>query len=129
MNSTGNWGYDPSSERYKENIRPAEGTSKIYDLNVVDFNMIGSNENRTGLIAEQVAEINPDWVTYRTEVIKECWNDTSWIKEGIKECKIVGINVTNEPESNEDIKIMYAMLKEIQRLEQRVSILEGTKSP
>lgn len=115
-NSSGDWGVEPSSEEYKENIRAAENTSKIYDLEVVNFNMIGSDETRTGLTAEQTAEINPEWVTYKTEVIKECINDTNWAEEGIIECNVIDIITTNQSETVKYSEIFNSMLQEIQNL-------------
>jgi hypothetical protein len=56
---------ESSSIRFKENIKPLEpALSKVEELNPVTYNKIGSEDKEIGLIAEEVAELFPEVVTY-----------------------------------------------------------------
>ena len=62
-------GYLSSSSRYKSNVSSMEDIGWIYDLNPVNFNY-NSDETETkqyGLIAEEVEEVNPSFVSYNEE--------------------------------------------------------------
>jgi hypothetical protein len=59
---------ESSSIRFKENIKPLElALSKVEQLNPVTYNKIGVEEEEIGLIAEEVAELFPEVVTYNEE--------------------------------------------------------------
>jgi hypothetical protein len=56
---------ESSSIRFKENIKPLEpALGKVEQLNPVTYNKIGVAEEEIGLIAEEVAELFPEVVTY-----------------------------------------------------------------
>jgi Chaperone of endosialidase len=59
---------ESSSIRFKENIQPLEpALSKVEQLNPVTYTKIASQEKEIGLIAEEVAELFPEVVTYNEE--------------------------------------------------------------
>ena len=59
---------ESSSIRFKENIKPLEPTlGKVEQLNPVTYNKIGVQEEEIGLIAEEVAQLFPEVVTYNEE--------------------------------------------------------------
>jgi len=59
---------ESSSIRFKENIKPLEPTlGKVEQLNPVTYNKIGSEDEEIGLIAEEVAQLFPEVVTYNEE--------------------------------------------------------------
>jgi hypothetical protein len=59
---------ESSSIRFKENIKPLEpALGKVKQLNPVTYNKIGVAEEEIGLIAEEVAELFPEVVTYNEE--------------------------------------------------------------
>ncbi len=63
-NITGSYGTISSDERVKENV--VEATSKLDDilsLKVKNFNFIGDDFKQIGLIAQEVEEVFPSWVT------------------------------------------------------------------
>lgn len=56
---------EQSARRFKENIKPLESSlDKVNNLNPVTYNKIGSEDLEIGLIAEEVAELFPEVVTY-----------------------------------------------------------------
>ena len=70
--TTGLLGHLSSSRRYKENIKPMESTSEaLYQLKPVTYRYkkeIDSTQSPAfGLIAEEVAEVNPDLVARNAE--------------------------------------------------------------
>jgi hypothetical protein len=59
---------EQSSIRFKENIKPLEPLlGKVEQLNPVTYNKIGVVEEEIGLIAEEVAELFPEVVTYNED--------------------------------------------------------------
>jgi endosialidase-like protein len=65
VNSSGQLGVAPSSARYKKEIKPMDKASEaILGLKPVTFHYRSDNTNtpQFGLIAEEVAEVNPDLV-------------------------------------------------------------------
>lgn len=59
---------ESSSIRFKENIKTLEPVlGKVEELNPVTYNKIGSEDEEIGLIAEEVAELFPEVVTYNEE--------------------------------------------------------------
>ena len=67
VSSTGQLGTAASSRRFKKEIRPMEQTSEaILGLKPVTFHYKSDNSSRPqfGLIAEEVAEVNPDLVVH-----------------------------------------------------------------
>jgi hypothetical protein len=60
-----------SSIRYKENVHSAAfGLSEVMAMHPVTFKWKGRDENDLGLIAEEVAKINPLFVTYKNGEIE-----------------------------------------------------------
>ena len=58
-----------SSKKYKENIiaMDREDSKKLLELRPCHFDYINGDKNRSGLIAEEVAEILPECVTYNDD--------------------------------------------------------------
>lgn len=68
---------EQSSLRYKENITNLESiTDKVDRLRPVRYNKIGNTTNEIGLIAEEVAEIFPEFVNYNVDGQAESLNYT-----------------------------------------------------
>ncbi len=67
INSNGEIGRLTSSRRYKTNIRDMEDVSWLYDLKPVNFTYKTDSLNikQYGLIAEEVLEVNPDFVFFK----------------------------------------------------------------
>jgi hypothetical protein len=54
-----------SSIKLKENVKTSEGNlEKVVNLRPVTYNKIGSQTTELGLIAEEVAEVYPEFVQY-----------------------------------------------------------------
>lgn len=66
INSIGQIGYLTSSLRYKKNISSMEDVSWLYQLRPVNFvyNSDNSETKQYGLIAEEVEDVNPSFVSY-----------------------------------------------------------------
>ncbi len=69
INGAGQLGFTASSRRYKDNIQPmAASSEKLLQLKPVTFTYKKELDPKSitqwGLIAEEVAAINPDWVVY-----------------------------------------------------------------
>lgn len=59
---------ESSSIRFKENITPLDpALDKVNQLEAVSYNKIGADDREVGLIAEDVAELFPEVVTYNEE--------------------------------------------------------------
>ncbi|MFC2104731.1 tail fiber domain-containing protein [Bacteroidota bacterium] len=69
MNSSGQIGTSTSSRRYKRDITDIEDISWLYKLNPVNFIYKNdeSNKKQYGLIAEDVEEVNPEFVVYNKD--------------------------------------------------------------
>lgn len=88
-----------SSIRYKENIVDLEfATEKLEQLRPVRYNKIGTEQEEIGLIAEEVAEIYPEVVTYNEEGQPD------------------GVNYT---------RLSVILLKSVQELTERINKLEN----
>ena len=86
IDAIGQIGYLASSSRYKSNISSMEDISWIYDLNPVNFNY-NSDETETkqyGLIAEEVEEVNPSFVSYNKDGVVETVSYSQLISPMIK---------------------------------------------
>jgi hypothetical protein len=96
--ATGQLGTVSSSRRYKENIVPMEDySSKILELEPVQFNYIGFDEPCVGLIAEDVNESIPSLVVHKD----------------------------NKPETVKYHDLPVFLLNEIKKLNQRIISLEN----
>jgi hypothetical protein len=90
---------ESSSIRFKENIVDLESsTKKVEQLRPVRYNKIGVEEEEIGLIAEEVAEIYPEVVTYN------------------EEGQPSGVNYT---------RLSVILLKSVQELAERINKLEN----
>jgi hypothetical protein len=90
---------ESSSIRFKENIKPLEpALGKVEQLNPVTYNKIGVVEEEIGLIAEEVAELFPEVVTY---------------------------NEAGQPQGIQYQRLSVILLKAVQELTERVNKLEN----
>jgi len=124
MNTSGQIGYDPSSELFKDNIKNASSTDWLYDLRVVDFDYKdGGLKSRTGLIAEEVELIDPRLVTYKLNITKECFED----EDGEEVCEVTDIKETDEVDSvSYSSQIMISsMIKEMQELKTENDLIKS----
>lgn len=88
-----------SSIRFKENIQPLEpALAKVEQLNPVTYTKITSQEEEIGLIAEEVAELFPEVVTY---------------------------NEAGQPQGIQYQRLSVILLKAVQELTERVNKLEN----
>jgi len=88
-----------SSIRFKENIQPLEpALAKVEQLNPVTYTKITSQEEEVGLIAEEVAELFPEVVTY---------------------------NENGQPQGIQYQRLSVILLKAVQELTERVNKLEN----
>jgi hypothetical protein len=90
---------ESSSIRFKENIQPLEpALAKVEQLNPVTYTKITSQEEEIGLIAEEVAELFPEVVTYNEE---------------------------GQPQGIQYQRLSVILLKAVQELTERVNKLEN----
>jgi len=118
--------YDTSALKYKENVRDIGDTSWIYDLVPRIFDeKNGLRTNIIGLIAEEVAQVNPDFIFYKPAkkqimVIEKNEND-----EDIEVEKTVDDLENMQIEGVAYQQLIIPMLKELQRLRAELDILKG----
>lgn len=147
---TGELGYVSSSERYKENITDIVDTDFLKDLTVKEFNYIGETEKKIGLIAEDVAQVYPqcvgyalfkvsdlsrldrkyknfkDYLNIEPEVITSATlyydkeNENGEVTEMIDTFDII-----KKPDTVSYSSLVPILLKEIQKLETRIEVLES----
>ena len=80
INNTGELGYDSSTRRKKTNIVNMADTSWLYDLRPVNYSPKQNLDmNRWGLIAEEVEEINSNFVFYNEDGQVEGIHKTEFI--------------------------------------------------
>ena len=90
---------ESSSIRFKENIQPLEPSlTKVEQLNPVTYTKIATQEEEIGLIAEEVAELFPEVVTY---------------------------NENGQPQGIQYQRLSVILLKAVQELTERVNKLEN----
>jgi hypothetical protein len=90
---------ESSSIKFKENITPLEpALAKVNQLKPVNYNKVGVEVKEIGLIAEQVATLFPEVVTY---------------------------NDDGEPEGIQYQRLSVILLKAVQELTERVNKLEN----
>jgi len=90
---------ESSSIRFKENIQPLEPSlAKVEQLNPVTYNKIGVEQEEIGLIAEEVAGLFPEVVTY---------------------------NENGQPSGVQYQRLSVILLKAVQELTERVNKLEN----
>jgi hypothetical protein len=90
---------ESSSIRFKENITPLDpALDKVNQLEAVSYNKIGVDDREIGLIAEDVAELFPEVVTY---------------------------NEDGQPQGIQYQRLSVILLKAVQELTERVNRLEN----
>lgn len=90
---------EQSSIRFKENITPLDpALDKVNQLEAVSYNKIGEDNREIGLIAEDVAELFPEVVTYNDE---------------------------GQPQGIQYQRLSVILLKAVQELTERVNKLEN----
>jgi hypothetical protein len=123
IDNTGLIGYVSSSERYKENIVNASDTSWIYKLRPVDYDYKSKSmgSNQTGLIAEEVAQVNPRIVSYKRTETKigtpSVFDKNGTLVSQGNETTIYGEDLTTPETVNYGSSILISsMIKELQNL-------------
>jgi len=121
--NSGLLGHATSSRRYKEEIKPMDKASEaLYQLKPVTFHY-KKEINRTqalsfGLIAEEVAEVNPDLIVRdsagKPETVRYEGVNAMLLNEFLKEHRTV-------QEQQKEIDVLRAELKEQRALIQKVS--------
>jgi hypothetical protein len=96
MTSAGLFGYTSSSARYKTNIKNMKDSSWLYKLRPVEFDRKdGSSYNEMGLIAEEVAKVEP---------------------------RVITLNEKGQPESVEYIRLIPALIAESQKHQEQLDL-------
>lgn len=94
-----------SSMRYKEKVEPATfGLDDVMAMRPVTFKWKGRDENDFGLIAEDVAKINPLFVTYKNGEI-----------EGVKYNQLTAVLIKAVQEENNRIDQLQHEIVELRR--------------
>lgn len=124
-------GYDSSSILYKENVEDMDNkmSEKIYDLRPVTYDKIDGKKNQIGLIAEEVYELYPEFISYKREEIlgeiclspDDCYEDVVGYKLAIN--KTTGEYI---PETISYKMLVTPMIKEIQNLNEENIIFNQT---
>lgn len=118
--TTGQLGYDSAcSATKKENVRDLDGSDRIFNLRPIRFDLIDGAKDLTGLIAEEVAEIFPEAVSFRREVHEEIIET-----DGHFDAKRT-FTKTDIPETIVKSQLIVPMLKELQNLNERVNELKA----
>ena len=102
--SNGRIAIEVSSKRYKENIRDMEDIDWIFKLRPVNFNLKTDPEKGKayGLIAEEVAEVKPEFVFYKDNVI-----------EGVTYSKFITPIIKALQEQQQTIEAQQKQIKEL----------------
>ncbi|KKN05839.1 hypothetical protein LCGC14_1083190, partial [marine sediment metagenome] len=129
INSTGGLGYDSSSIVFKENVKSMTNSmsSKIHQLRPVTYDKIGGKKDQIGLIAEEVNELYPEFISYkREEIIGEVCLAPGDCYNGTIEYRLARDNLTGEliPETVSYKKLVVPLIQEVQRLNQENKLLE-----
>jgi trimeric autotransporter adhesin len=120
--STGLLGHNSSSRRYKEDIKPMDKSSEaLYRLNPVSYRLkkeIEKHQSRAfGLIAEEVAEVNPDLVVRnaqgQVEGVHYEMVNAMLLNEFLKEHKKVEQLRVTVAQQQRDFQAAIAKLKEV----------------
>ena len=105
--STGEIQYFVSSQEYKQNIKDITyDTSKVFDINVVEFDEMETGIHCTGLIAQDVHDVDSNLV----------WFKSTKDDEG---------NVTTHVEGVDTYKITMYMLNEFKKMKAEINELKS----
>ena len=129
IDDTGLIGPNPSSIQFKENIRPISETERIYQLNPILFDRKdGSAKDQMGLIAEEVAEVMPEAVSFEREIHWRHWTREETEEDGtVREIpfkEIESIETTNVPYTVNYSRLIVPLLAEVQKLRTEVDELK-----
>jgi hypothetical protein len=117
-----------SSLRYKENVKDAQfGLSEIEQMRPITFKWKGRDENDFGLVAEEVAKINPLFATYRGGKV-----------EGVKYAQLTAVLINavkqlkaaNDNQFTQIAKLSTQngiLAEDVRTLKRRISALENSK--
>jgi hypothetical protein len=111
-----------SSVRYKEDIRDAGfGLKEIEAMRPVTFKWKGRDENDFGLIAEEMAKINPLFVTYKSGQVEGVKYPqlTAVLVKAIKELK-----AENERQAVELMRVRAQNTANLRRLNEQTNVLQ-----
>ncbi len=135
INASGDLGYDSSSIVFKENVKDMtnEMSSKIHQLRPVTYDKISGKKNQIGLIAEEVYELYPEFISYkREEIWGECCLAPDDCYECVTEYRLARDNITGEliPETISYKKLVIPLIQEVQNLKEekcddRLTIIEN----
>jgi hypothetical protein len=116
VNSDGEIGYQSSSKRYKTNIKDMEDVSWLYDLRPVNFSYKTDslNSKQYGLIAEEVVQVNPEFVFYKDNKI-----------EGVLYSNLITPLLKEAQKKNKEIETLKA---QVATLSEKVTELDQLKA-
>ncbi len=119
IDSTGLIGHLPSSIRYKKDIEDLKDVDWLYNLRPVSFRYINSESShkQSGLIAEEVLKVNPDYVSFNEKGEPETVSYSKLITPLLKA-------VQEQKKAIETLRSENEILKErIEQLESIVSLI------
>lgn len=120
--TSGQIGYDSSTIDNKENIRDLTGSERIYQLQPRLYDRTDRPvTDEAGLIAEEANLIMPEIISYGRDPVYGTMTDPI---TGEEVQYIESYVTNNEPEAIVNTKLVVYLLKEIQKLEARVTELE-----
>jgi len=129
IDNTGKLGYLSSSIEVKKNIRDTteQDTAWIYSLRPVmfDYRDPAQGLNQCGLIAEEVAAVHPDIVSYKREITYGPEETDANGNPSPSGDRPMIITTTGQPETVNYSKLTVPMLAEMQKLRDRVAELEA----
>ncbi len=130
IDNTGKLGHEPSSSiEVKENIRDTteQDTAWIYNLRPVmfDYRDPAQGLNQCGLIAEEVAAVHPDIVSYKHEITYGPEETDANGNPDPSGDRPMIVTATNQPQTVNYRKLTVPMLAEMQKLRNRVMELEA----
>lgn len=120
INAAGEFCADVSSALLKENIIDATNTSVVNTLNVREFNFIGDNIKQVGAIAQEVeplipAPLRPAFINYKPTF---SYTDAQGVFHPMT-------RDLTQPQSLNLQSFLFATIEELQKLRERVALLEG----
>jgi hypothetical protein len=123
MDNTGMIGPTPCDPKLKKNIRPLDNSDKIYELNPIRFDRKdGTGTNLVGFDANEVAQVMPEAVGFkRVPIMGKVPNPFT----GKDANEVVGFETTDEAVSLSMTKLIPALVKEIQNLNDRLTAAEA----
>lgn len=111
-----------SSQRYKENIFELGNVDYLAALKVVNFQYKGNEEVQTGLIAEQVAKVDPSLVELNSENQPTSIKFSSLVSRMLKWTQDLAIRITG---LENKVSELEQKANKVDDLEKRLKILEN----